>query len=176
MNQIHRNGGIKSQNKENESSNKNSDNNNDLLGEASHAGDEEQYTKSTTEKRIDRFLQNLSHKLKTYVKDNKDSIQNPKTIMKDSEEYVRSLSPEELEKFLSENELEYGPLPDNSEKSFNGEGELHQQQEVKSVSSVSEIPQEEIVLMTNLESVFTTDTAVTSTGKLFGEYSTLKIV
>lgn len=173
MNQIHLNGGVKTQNKENESSNKNSDNNNELLGEAAHAGDEEQYTKSTIEKRIDRFFQNLSNKLKTYVRDNKGSIQNPKTIMKDSEEYVRSLSPEELEKFLSENEQEYGPLPDNSEKSFNGEGEVQHHEDVKSASSASEIPQEEIILMTNLDSVFTADTAVACTSKLFGEYFTL---
>jgi hypothetical protein len=50
------------------------------------------------------------------------------------------------------------------------QGEL---EEVKSVSAISEIPQEEIILMTNLGSTISTQTTAATIKTAFGEYTRL---
>lgn len=170
VNQIHANGGTKFHNKENLEANKKLESEQAILSEQVHAGDSKDPKQKTTEKRIARFLDHISKKLKTYLKDNKDSIDDPKKSIHTFEEYIRGLDPEELEKFLSENEREYGPLPDSSENSAKEEGDIEAKDEAKSISSISEIPQEELILITNLEYSLTADTCDTSIKQAFGEW------
>lgn len=174
VNQIHANGNPKIHNKENQGTNKSLGEEDDNLGDQGHTGGAENpTTKSSIEKRIARFMVNLSKKLKSYVKDNQDGIDNSRETKRKFEEYIRSLSPEELDKFLCEHEQEYPDQSVSSEKSEWADLKQGELEEVKSVSAISEIPQEEIILMTNLGSTISTQTTAATIKTAFGEYTRL---
>ena len=89
------------------------------------------------------------------------------------EEYVRSLEGQELENFLTEYESKYTEQEKNSEglqsESIQNDQEMKIEVEEHVKSEISEIPQEEIVMMTCLPNSFSTQVSIESPMKQFGE-------
>lgn len=65
---------------------------------------------------------------------------------------------EALDKYLTENEKNFSSGYDNPEGSQNLEENPQQDDDLKSLSSKSEIPQEEIIQMSNLSNLFASET------------------
>jgi hypothetical protein len=88
----------------------------------------------------------------------KDDIEDPKLTKKKIEEYLRGLDDEALDKYLTENEKNYSSGQYNPEESQCLEENPHNDEDIKSLFSTSEIPQEEIVQMTNMCNLLSSET------------------
>jgi hypothetical protein len=122
------------------------------------------------ERRIYKALKYLERKYNSFVKDNKGAVDDGKNDVKKFEDYIRSLQGEELEKFLAQTEQEYKDNEQFSQTSR--DEEFHDVKDIddaKSISSISEIPQEEIIMMTNLSSTISTQPCASTKEKSFGE-------
>jgi hypothetical protein len=92
-------------------------------------------------------------------------------MKKEFEQYIRGLNEVELEQFLTEKEQEYSAEEVRSEESQDHEEKLPEQDDIKSHSDISEIPQEEIILMSNVgnapsqETTCSSDAAKKASGK-----------
>lgn len=157
VNLIKANGGIRTHNKENHRLNEgwgnSSDNSKDVLQEEDYGNPSE----VQKEKRIARFLSEFSKKLKSYVKE-KGDIDDPQLTKKKTEEYLRGLDDEALDRFLREKEKDYSSEQYNREGSQNLEENVHVEEDLKSLFSTCEIPQEEIIQMTNMSNLLSSET------------------
>lgn len=170
VNQIHAFAGPKYHNKENRHSNKGYSDEGMDLGDDVLSGDgKNKAYNSHTEKRIARFMKNLTKKLRSYIKDNNGTSQDTSETKRRFESYIRSMNEEELEQFLKENEQEYENQSEPSQKSEVIGNAQDDHNDAKSEASLSEIPQEEIILMTNLAKSTSTEATSARTKSKYGK-------
>jgi hypothetical protein len=126
--------------------------------------------KSQLERRIYKALKYLEQKYNSFVKDNKGAVNDGKNDVKKFEDYIRSLQGEELEQFLTQTEQEYKDNAQFSQTSRDDEiCDVKDIDDTKSISSISEFPQEEIIMMTNLSSTISTQPCASTKEQSFGE-------
>lgn len=164
------NGGGKLQNKENMGANNDLGSDSAKSHDNASSGSPKTEGKSKLERRIYKALKYLEQKYTSFVKDIKGAVKDRKEDVKKFEEYIRSLQGEELENFLVKTELEY---KDNEQFSQTSGDENDCDEEnlndAKSISSISEIAQEEIIMMTNLSSTVSTGVCTSTKEQSFGK-------
>ncbi len=129
----------------------------------------------STEARIRRFLKNLSKKYSEFIKGTDKKSEEKRNELRKFEDYVRGLEGKELDDFLTSYETQY--TEEQKEAKEIESAPIVQEEEdvdMDNKSAESEIPQEEIVMMTNLESTISTQGTIDRQKSLFGKKLKIK--
>ena len=159
VNQIKANGGAAFQNKENQEVNQALSSNHDSSSEGGSDRGSEITQKQSIERRIRRFLSHMKNKLNSIAKDHKTSRDTNQVTLMRWEEFVRGMDPEEQEKYLAEQEqnYQYNNTEESDKSEIEHRSEKQDKDDIESISAISEIPQEQIIMMTNLSSLIPTE-------------------